>query len=305
MKTYAAMDVGSNQLLLYIAKVENNKIVETLLDKGEITKLGEGVNQTGVLKEEAMDRTFKTLKDFKKSLDEYKVVDYKAVGTSALREAQNSSVFLSRVKDELGLEINVIPGEEEARFSYLAVVGGLDLGDKETAVVDIGGGSTEFIFGKGPTIMNRFSLKIGSLKMTEQFLKSDPVEDNEFQALMVYLKEDFERDVKSPFVNPFLVGVGGTMTNLGAMYHKLEKYNPDIVHGTEISLNKLNLMVEDVKLKTIEEKRSIKGLQPKRVEVILAGMGILKAIMERLNCDNITVSDRGLRHGLFFESFCS
>ena len=305
MEIYATMDVGSNQVLLYIAKVEDKKIVETILDKGEITKLGEEINQTGVLKEEAMERTFKALKDFKKYLDEFNVVDYRAVGTSALREAKNSSVFLERVKNELGIEINVIPGEEEAMLSYLAVVGGLDLGDKETAVIDIGGGSTEFIFGIGPSIKDRFSLKIGSLKMTEQFLKSDPIKDEEFNSLMKFLNEQFGKDVKSPFDNPSLVGMGGTMTNLGAMYHKLEKYDPNIVHGTNISLNELNSMIDDVKSKTVEERKSIKGLQPKRVEVILAGIAILKAVMERLDVDSIVVSDRGLRHGLFFESFCS
>ena len=304
METYATIDVGSNQVLLYIAKVDEKRIVQTLLDKGEITKLGEGINQTGELKKEAMDRTFSVLKEFKELLNEYGVKDYKAVGTSALREAKNSSVFLNRVKEELGIEIKIIPGEEEARLSYLAVVEGLDLENKKTAVIDIGGGSTEFIFGEGPTIKDRFSLKIGSLKMTEQFLKSDPVTDKEFNSLMEFLNEQFEKDVKSPFDRPYLVGMGGTMTNLGAMYHKLEKYDPNIVHGTEISINELNTMIEDVKSKTIEERRSIKGLQPKSVEVILAGMVILKAIMERLKTDKVVVSDRGLRHGLFFESFC-
>lgn len=304
MENYATMDVGSNQVLLYIAKVDGKRIVQTLLDKGEITKLGEGINQTGELKKEAMDRTFNVLKEFKKFLNEYGVKDYRAVGTSALREAKNSSVFLNRVKEELGIDIKIIPGEEEARLSYLAVVEGLDLGNKKTAVIDIGGGSTEFIFGEGPTIRDRFSLKIGSLKMTEQFLKSDPVTDKEFNSLMEFLKEQFEKDVKSPFDNPYLIGMGGTMTNLGAMYHKIEKYDPNVVHGTEISLNELNTMIDDVKSRTIEERRSIKGLQPKRVEVILAGMVILKAIMERLKTDKVVVSDRGLRHGLFFESFC-
>ncbi len=305
METYATIDVGSNQVLIHIARVEDKKVVETLVDKGEITKLGEGVNQTGVLKKEAMERTLNALKEFKNLLEEYGVKEYVAVGTSALREAKNASDFLKMVKDELGIEINVIPGEEEARLSYVAVVGGLDLGDKETTVIDIGGGSTEFIFGKGPEIKDRFSLKIGALKMTEQFLKSDPVKDEEFNSLMDFLKSEFDKSVKSPFSSPYLVGMGGTMTNLGAMKHKLEKYDPDVVHGTVIRMNELDEMIEDVKSKTIEERKSIKGLQPKRVEVILAGMAILKSIMLKLNCDSVTVSDRGLRHGLFFDRFCS
>ena len=305
MENYATIDVGSNQVLIHIAAIENKKVKKVLFDRGEITKLGEGVNQTGILKDEAMNRTLSALKGFKELMDKFEVKSYAAVGTSALREAKNSDIFVKRVKDEIGIEIEVIPGEEEARLSYIAVVGGLNLGDRETAVIDIGGGSTEFIFGKGTEILNKLSLKIGALKMTERFLKSDPVKDEEFNQLMDYLNNRFREEVNSPFNNPFLVGMGGTMSNLGAMKHKLETYNPEIVHGSSITIEELKEMIDDLKTKTIEERKKIKGLQPKRAEVILAGMGILLSIMNRLGSNKITVSDMGLRHGLMFERFCS
>ncbi len=303
MKTYATIDTGSNQVLIFIAKIDDGEVKEVLLDKGEITKLGEGLNTTGVLSEEAQERTLKVMEEFKTLLDKYNVDNYYAVGTAALREAKNSKEFLDKVKEKTGIVINVIPGEEEARLSFMAVVGGLNLKDKDTVIIDIGGGSTEFIFGRGTEILDRFSTKLGALKLTENYLKSDPVKDEEFNALMDYLKGELQ-SVNPPSNNPFLVGMGGTMTNLSAIKHKLEKYDPKVVQGSHISLSELEDIIADIKSRTIEDRKNIKGLQPKRAEVILAGTAILKAIMDRIGADKITISDMGLRHGLMFDKFC-
>lgn len=302
MGRYATIDVGSNQVLIFISDVETGKIKEVILDKGEITKLGEDVTKTGLLKKDAMERTLCALKNFKKLIQKNNVEEHAAVGTSALRESKNSDEFLKTVKDETGISIEIIPGEEEARLSFMAVVGGFNLGSRETVILDIGGGSTELIYGKETGIVDSFSLKIGALKMTEKFLKSDPVKDKEFGEMMDCLMGEF-KNISPPFKEPFLVGMGGTMSNLGAMKHKLEKYNPEIVHGSEIGLEELNTIIDDLKNKTIKERKKIKGLQPKRAEVMLAGTGILKAIMTRLNSDKITISDMSLRHGLMFDRF--
>ncbi|RKX81483.1 MAG: Ppx/GppA family phosphatase [Spirochaetes bacterium] len=304
MNTYATIDTGSNQVLIFIAKVDGGEVKEVLLDRGEITKLGEGVNTTGILNDDAQSRTLKVMEEFKSLLDEYNVEKYYAVGTSALREAKNSSNFVAAVKEKTGIEINVIPGEEEARLSFMAVVGGLNLKDKETVIIDIGGGSTEFIFGQGVKILDRFSTKLGALKLTERFLKSDPVTEGEFNEMMSYLKIEL-KDVNPPSRNSFLVGMGGTMTNLSAIKHKLTMYKPEIVQGSYITLNELNGIIDDIKSRTIEKRKEITGLQPKRAEVILAGTGILKAVMQRVGADRITISDMGLRHGLMFDKFCS
>jgi len=304
MNIYGTIDTGSNQVLIFIAKVDKGELKEVLLDRGEITKLGEGVNTTGILNDAAQDRTLKVMEEFKSLLDKYKVEKYYAVGTSALREAKNSSDFVARVKEKTGIEINVIPGEEEARLSFMAVVGGLSLKDKETVIIDIGGGSTEFIFGRGVKILDRFSTKLGALKLTERFLKSDPVKESEFSEMMSYLKVEL-KDVNPPSKNPFLVGMGGTMTNLSAIKHKLTKYKPEVVQGSYITLNELNGIIDDLKSRTVEKRKEIIGLQPKRADFILAGTGILKSIMQRVGAERITISDMGLRHGLMFDKFCS
>lgn len=303
MGNFAAVDVGSNQVLLFISKVESGRSGEVILDKGEITKLGEDVSNTGVLKADAMKRTLDALKDFKGLIEKNNVEEYAAVGTAALRESNNSDEFLNMVRDETGIQIEIITGEEEARLSFLAVVGGLNLGNRETVIIDIGGGSTEFIFGKQAQILDRFSLKIGALKMTERFLHADPVRNEEFNEMTDHLNDEFKH-VSPPFKELFLVGMGGTMSNLGAMKYKLEKYDPGIVHGSEISLGELNSIMIDLKEKTVEERKKIRGLQPKRAGVMLAGTGILKAIMNKLHSEKITISDMGLRHGLMFDRFC-
>ena len=304
MDTFAAIDTGSYQALILIARVCNGEIKEVVLDHGRITRLGEGVNTTGVLKAEAQARTFKVMEEFRLLLDKYGVDKYYAVGTSALREAKNSSDFVEKVKEKTGIRIDIISGEEEARLSFAAAAGGLNLKDRETLVIDIGGGSTEFIFGQGVKIRKRFSIKLGVLKLTEQFLKSDPVTEEEFGGMMNYLKNEL-KDVNPPTADPFFVGMGGTVTSLSAIKHKLEKYDPEVVQGSCIDLKELNDIIDDLKSRTVEKRKEIKGLQPGRAEVILAGAAILKSIMQRAGADGITISDMGLRHGLMFDKFCS
>ncbi len=303
MNTFATIDTGSYQNLILIARVYNGEIKEVVLDHGRITKLGEGVNTTGVLNAEAQARTFKVMEEFRSLMDKYGVEKYYAAGTSALREAKNSSDFVEKVKEKTGIEINVIPGEEEARLSFMAAVVGLNLKDRETVITDIGGGSTEFIFGQGVKILKRFSMKLGVLKLTERFLKSDPVTEDEFGEMMNYLKNEL-KDISAPPDDPLLVGMGGTMTNLSAIKHKLEKYDPQVVQGSYMNPEELNRIIDDLKSRTIEKRKEIKGLQPGREEVILAGAAILKSVMQGIGADGITISDMGLRHGLMFDKFC-
>ncbi|NOY09478.1 MAG: Ppx/GppA family phosphatase [Spirochaetes bacterium] len=303
MNTFATIDTGSYQVLILIAAVYNGEIKEVVIDRGRITGLGEGVNATGVLNAKAQARTFKAMEEFRSLLDKYGVEKYYAAGTSALREAKNSSDFIEKVKEKTGIAIDIISGEEEARLSFMAAAGGLNLKNKETVIIDIGGGSTEFIFGQGDKILKRFSTKLGVLKLTERFLKSDPVTEDEFYEMMNYLKNEL-KNVNPPPENPFLVGMGGTMTGLSAIKHKLEKYDPEIVQGSCLDLKELNGIIDDLKSRTVEKRKEIKGLQPGRAEVILAGAAVLKSIMRKAGADEITISDMGLRHGLMFDKFC-
>ncbi len=302
MARYATLDVGSNSVLIYIAEKDEDGVFKTLEDRAIITKLGEGLREAGILKPEAMERTIEALKEFKALMDKYGVDDYAAIGTMALREAKNSGEFLDRVKREVGIEIEVIPGEEEARLSHLAVVLGLGIKDEDVVIFDIGGGSTEFIYSKGPKIEDKFSLNIGALILTNRFLKSDPVKREEHEALLSYLKEEFDK-VKFPEKIDRAIGMGGNVTSITAVKFKMEKYDPNRVQGAVITKDEVWDQIEMYLSKTIEERKSITGLQPKRAETILAGATILYAILERLGKNSFTVSDRGIRHGLMYARF--
>lgn len=210
LKRVASIDIGTNTILLLIAKVEEGK-VNPLFEIETVARLGEGVQKNGILLKEAMDRGLQTLAQYLKWCQELEVQKVFAAGTSALREAKNSEDFLNLVKEKLDLPIEVISGEEEAQLSFLAVA--KDLGElkEPILVVDVGGGSTEFILGKGDQISQWISLPLGSVRFTEEFLRSDPVQEEEW--------EKMERKIQGYLVTiphsqePIsMVAVGGTAT---------------------------------------------------------------------------------------------
>ena len=172
----ASIDVGTNTILLLIAEVEGDKL-KPLFEMETIVRLGEGVQKNGILLQGAMERGYQTLTNYLRRCQAMKVEKIFAVGTSALREAKNSDDFLSLVKRKLDLPIEIISGEEEAQLSFLAVARDLQEPNKSIIVVDVGGGSTEFILGKGERIEQWVSLPLGSVRFTEQFLHSDPVQE--------------------------------------------------------------------------------------------------------------------------------
>ena len=207
-----------------------------------------------------------------------------------------------KVKDELGLTITVIQGEEEARLSYLAVLSTIGNTDKNVVVFDTGGGSTEFIFGKGTNLNNRISLNLGAVHPTEQFLISDPVKDEELKKMQDHMMIFFSENISDKNAD-YLIGIGGTVTSMGAVMHKMVKYDPKIIQGSQMSLDEVKRQINLYKNKTIEGRKQIPGLQPKRADVILAGAGIINTIMEIFKIDSFTISDRGLRHGLMFDKY--
>ena len=187
----ASIDIGTNTILLLIANVVGEKLVP-LFEKETVVRLGEGLQKNGVLSKEAMSRGYETLSRYLDHCREMGVRPIYAVGTSALREAKNSSTFVERIREKLNLSIEVISGEEEARLSYLAVA--RDLGEiaQPILVIDVGGGSTELVLGKGDRVIQWVSLPLGLVRFTEQFLVSDPVQRGR-------MGEDERQDSEAPF----------------------------------------------------------------------------------------------------------
>lgn len=302
MTKYAAIDVGSNSILLYIAEKDEQGRWTTLVDTGEITRLGEGLQVTDSLRPEAMERTIHAITDFMGLIRKHNVEHVAAVGTMCLREAKNSAEFLHKVKDECNLAIEVISGEEEARLSCLAVKSGLKKLEGRFVIFDVGGGSTEFTFGNGGNVEHKLSINIGAIALTEKYLISNPVTKGELDTLLEAVEKAFT-DFKAEREVHALIGMGGTMTNIGAVMHKLAVYNSDVIHGSVAPFSEIERQMELYRSKTLDERKAIVGLQPKRADVILAGVGIAYIIMKKFGVESVTISDRSIRHGLLFDRF--
>jgi exopolyphosphatase/guanosine-5'-triphosphate,3'-diphosphate pyrophosphatase len=307
----ASIDIGTNTILLLIAKLDRGN-VKPLVDVETIARLGEGVQKNGMLSQEAMTRGFQTLSQYMqrcRSMDAERVF---AVGTSALREAVNASEFLNRIKERLGLCIDIISGEEEALFSFLSVARDLahsqardqacgpGKSDKRsTLVVDVGGGSTEFILGKGDRVDKWTSLPLGAVRMTEQFLHSDPVSQEEWQEMEKAIRERLSEIPRAEEpVN--MVAVGGTATTLASVEQGLKTFDFAKIHRSCLTAEALRNQLLLYRSKTIEERKNLPGLAPARADVIPAGGAILSMAMDALQCPSLLVSCHGVRYGVLY-----
>jgi len=299
LKRVASIDIGTNTILLLIAKMEEGK-VNPLFEIETVARLGEGVQKNGILSKEAMDRGLQTLAQYLKRCQEMEIQKIFAVGTSALREAKNSKDFLNLVREKLDLPIEVISGEEEAQLSFLAVAKDLQEREKPILVVDVGGGSTEFILGEGDQIRQWISLPLGSVRFTEEFLRSDPVQEEEWGGMEKKIREHLVNIPHSQ--EPLsMVAVGGTATTLASVEQGLEDFIAEKIHHFVLGKEALKNQLLLYRFKTVEERKRIPGLPVARADVILAGGAILYLAMEELKCPSVLISCRGVRYGLLYE----
>jgi exopolyphosphatase/guanosine-5'-triphosphate,3'-diphosphate pyrophosphatase len=299
VKRVASIDIGTNTILLLIAEVGEGEI-NPLFEMETVVRLGENLQKTGVISSQAMDRGLQTLTQYLKQCQVWEVQNLFAVGTSALREAKNSEVFLRLAKEKLNLSIEVISGEEEAQLSFLAVAKDLQEQDKSILVVDVGGGSTEFILGRGDQISRWISLPLGSVRFTEEFLHSDPVQEEEWNRMETKIRESL---VDIPYSREPLtmVAVGGTATTLASVEQGLEDFIAERIHHFVLEKEALKNQLPLFRSKTFEERKKIPGLPIARADVILAGAAILYLTMEEVKCPSVLISCHGVRYGLIYK----
>jgi len=299
---YAAIDVGTNSVKFHIGERSADGGWRAVVDRAEITRLGEGLAETGVLNPSPMERTIDAIAGMVDEAGREGVDETVAVGTAGLRIARNSADFVAAVEDRCGLDLEVISGDEEARLSYLAATSALDLGEGSLVVFETGGGSSQFTFGEGKRVDERFSLDVGAVGLTERFGLADVVSEKTLAGVFDELATELER-LDGRRTPAGLVAMGGAATNLAAVKHELAPYDPDVVQGTVLGLAEIDRQIELYRTQTADERRRIVGLQPKRAEVILAGACIVRTVIAKLGRQSATVSDRGLRHGLLLERF--
>jgi exopolyphosphatase/guanosine-5'-triphosphate,3'-diphosphate pyrophosphatase len=303
-RRFGFIDIGTNTILCLIAELKSDGGFDVLEDFAEITRLGQGVDRERRISPAGEERSLEVLRRYLEQCRRLNAEEIVAVGTSALRDARNSLEVRDRFKAELGFEVRVISGKEEAAYSFLAVQKGLALAGQELLVVDVGGGSTEFIRGDATGVSQTVSIDIGSVRLTEQFLPSDPVRNDECEKMIRVIGEELAR-LPDPWLKDApaltLVGIAGTFTTLSAVERKLLRYAHAEVHGSQLTLSEVRRQVALLQGKTIVERKAIPGLDPRRADVMLAGALLVEKIMTRFHSERVIVSDQGVRYGLLYE----
>ena len=299
---YAVVDVGTNSVKFVIGGRADDGSWTTVVDRAEVTRLGEGLDETGELQPEPMERTIAAIAEMAEESRGMGVAETAAVGTAGLRIASNSDRFVEAVRDRTGIEVEVVSGEEESRLAYVAVTAPLDIGDGSLVVFDTGGGSSQFTFGRGGHVEERFSVNVGAVRFTERFGLDGRVDADVVAAAREAIAADLSPlDGREP--PDAVVGIGGAVTNMAAVERELATYDPDVVRGTVLDTAEIERQIELYRGRTADQRRGIVGLQPKRAEVILAGACIVRTVLAKLGVGSLAVSDRGLRHGLLAERF--
>lgn len=302
MKRYAAIDVGTNSVLLLVAERRPDGRLVAVEERAEITRLGRGVDATRRLDPEAIEETLKVLEAYAKDARELGAEDLVVSATSAARDASNGREFLDGARARAGVTVEIISGDEEARLSFASAWADFGAG-APLVVLDIGGGSTEFIFGDaGGQLGWRKSFDVGSVRLTERLLAGDPPTADELGRARAALTETFAGLPATP-AGARLVGVAGTVTTLLAVARTIEPYDAALVHGATLSRDDVAHTVSRLAALPVRLRRTIPGLQPKRADVIVAGGLVLEAAMDALRVSEVVVSDRGLRWGLLADRF--
>jgi len=299
---YAVIDVGTNSVKFHIAERVAGGSMRKVVDRAEMTRLGEGLEERGGIGPEAVERTATAIANMVGEAKRNGALAIAAVGTAGLRIARNSASVIAAIRTRTSIPIEVISGEEEGRLAYLAVKAGLGVPEGALVVFDTGGGSSQFTFGHGTRVDERFSVDVGAVRYTERFRLDNVVSSGALSDALAAIAADLSRIEGRPAPD-VLVAMGGAITNIASVKHGLKTYDPDIVQGTVLDRTEIDRQIELYRSRNTAERRAIVGLQPKRADVILAGACIVRTVMDKLRQNAVKVSDRGLRHGLLVERF--
>jgi len=310
---YAAIDVGTNTVLLVVAE-RRGPLFLPVVERAEITRLGRGVDRSGALDAAAIRDTAEVLARYAAEARSLGARAIACVATSAARDARNGAEFFAEARAAAGLVPEVISGTEEARLVYRSAWRDFGLGGGPglapglpLAVLDVGGGSTEFTWGDGPSPRGRRSLQVGAVRLTERHVTADPMGAAGLRALRSAAAEALRGLSRlegiADLAGARLVGVAGTVTTLAAVEQALPAYDAERVHGSALSIDQIDGLVERLAAMTLEARRRLPGMEPKRADVIVAGGAIVAEAMRATGFARLTVSDRGVRWGLLYDRF--
>ena len=299
---YAVIDVGTNSVKFHLAERRADGTWQTIADRAEVTRLGEGLAGTGRLDARAIERTVAAIGSMAADARREGVEAVAAAGTAALRIAPNAAELVDAAMSRCDVRVEVIPAAEETRLAYLAARAGLPAAAGAIVVFDTGGGSSQFTFGRGDRVDDQFSVEVGAARFTERFGLHESVSPDALAAALETIAGALTALEGRPAAD-HVIGMGGAVTNLAAVSLGLATYDPDVVQGATLDRAEIERQIELYRSRDAAQRREIVGLQPNRAEVILAGACIVRTVLALLGAESLTVSDRGLRHGLLAERF--
>ncbi len=299
MGRYAVIDIGTNSVKLFCARVVHGRVTR-LAEDAAVTRLGHGLAETGELSDSAMENTLEAVIRFRVRAEELEVEKILAVGTAAFRRADNADEFLDELKRRAKVRVKVLDGEEEARLSAVAVRASLDLPSGRVSIADIGGGSTELVRlveGAGNAAV---SLPVGVRTLTDAHATKAPLDEDDGEALAAAVAEALAGSSRT---DDALVGVGGTVATLAAIRLGLKEWDHDRMHGLELTRDDVEDIYERLAESTLPERRRIDGLPDDRVDVMPAGAALVLGLMVACGVERMIVCACGLRHGVFHDAF--
>jgi exopolyphosphatase / guanosine-5'-triphosphate,3'-diphosphate pyrophosphatase len=293
--TLAAIDIGTNSVKMLVGRVSGRKVTP-ILHRSVITRLGEGLQKSGDISADAADRTITALAEFRALAVDRGATSIQAVGTLALRAAKNGRSFVERCAREAGLEIRILTGEEEARLSFQGAAGASQA--DQVLGIEIGGGSTQVMVGTQAKLHASWSLSMGAVTLTEEFLRTDPPAADEMRAMSAAIRRHLQNVVARVGKDGELVGIGGTVSAILSQLRRTDGGDPREL--TTVSFETISALSIHLSLKTIAEREQM-GIEKGRADIITAGAWILTAAMSHLEATTLRASAHGLRHGLLIE----
>ena len=296
--TFAAIDCGTNAIRLLIAAVDSNKVSDRLREMRTV-RLGEGVDATGEFSNMALERTFAACREYAELLMQYEIKELRFVATSASRDVSNRDVFITGVKEILGVEPEVISGDQEAELSYRGALSGLDV-KGSVLVADIGGGSTEFVTTLADRSLVSESVNIGCVRMTERYLPSDPPTQQEVEAATRDIRNQIELIARTVPIRTetTFIGLAGSVTTVAAMALGLHEYDADLIHGSALSMEEVDAVTNEMLHMTRAQRAELGFMHPGRVDVIGGGALVLRESMRLLGFTQVVVSEKDLLDGV-------
>jgi exopolyphosphatase / guanosine-5'-triphosphate,3'-diphosphate pyrophosphatase len=296
----AVADVGTNSTRLLVADVQDGRVTDELAKRSEVTRLGEGVDASGRLGDEPMERVFRVLADYRREADDLGAEQRYAVLTSAVRDADNGEEFTAAVRDRFGFDARAITGDTEAELTFAGATADRDPDDATPiVVVDIGGGSTELVEGAGGSMDFHVSTQAGVVRQTERHLHDDPPTPAQLERLSTEVRGLVLDEVPDPVLDAVGAGiaVAGTATQSAAIAQALEPYDPARVHGYVLERPELDRLLERLASVPLEERRKVRGMHPDRAPTIVAGVVILQQVLDAFALDAVEVSEHDILQG--------